>query len=118
MTIMRRAKGLLIFIAFISIAMALLFEPEKGVMGFLEHTGVPAWLVAILFIQSGVVNLLLSWKKGHWNTAGFAVIYSYTAMMWVGIYYGYDIPIAQALSNTLLCSILTITTMEETQWEN
>ncbi len=116
--IMRRAKGLLIFIAFISIAMALLFEPEKGVMGFLSNANVPVWLVAALFVLSGVANLLLSWQKGHWNAAGFAVIYSYTAMMWVGIYYGYDIPIAQAISNTLLCSILTITIAEEAQWES
>ncbi|KKN43481.1 hypothetical protein LCGC14_0702720 [marine sediment metagenome] len=115
---MRKARGLLIFIAFISIAIALLFEPEKGVMGFLKNAGVSVWLVASLFALSGVVNLLLSWGKGQWNIAGFAIIYSYTAMMWVAIYQNYDIPIAQALSNTLLCAMLTINTMEETQWES
>ncbi|KKN27186.1 hypothetical protein LCGC14_0867060 [marine sediment metagenome] len=115
--IMRKAKGLLIFIAFISIALALLFEPEKGVMGFLSNANVPVWLVAALFVLSGVTNLLLSWQKGHWNIAGFAILYSYTAMMWVGISYGYDISLAQAVSNTLLCSILTINAMEEVQWE-
>jgi len=114
---MRKVKGMLVFIAFISIAFALLLEPEKGVMGYLQDQHISVNLVASLFVASAIVNLLISWSEGHWNIAGFAILYAYTTMQWIAIWGNYDIPIVSAVSNTFLCVVLTLNAVEA-EWES
>lgn len=114
---MKRIKGVLLFIAFISIALGLVLQPDLGVMHYLNSRGIAPETVATLFAISGCANLIIGLRKQRWNAVWFAVFFAYTAMMWVAVFQACPIPVAQAVSHTLLSCFLVIELLEGGKWK-
>jgi len=109
---MRQIKGVLLFIAFISIAIGLVVQPEAGVMHWMGIRDIsPVWW-AWAFAISGAANLYIGLLDRRWNALWFAVFFAYTTMVWVAIGQGCRIPVAQGVSNTLLSTFLALELLE------
>ena len=109
---MRQIKGILLFIAFIAIAVGLVIQPDEGVMQWMgEHNVSPLWW-ALGFTVSGVANLYIGFKGSAWNALWFAVFFAYTTMMWVTAVSDVGLTVAQSVSNTLLSAFLVLELLE------
>lgn len=99
-------KGILLFIAFSSIAFAILqVDHSSTVISMLESVGIgrDAWVV--LFVVAGVGNLFVGITGRHWNAMFFAPYFVYTASAWA-VYPA--VPIVPLILYTLLASFLLI----------
>ena len=112
---MKKIKGVLLFIAFIALAGGFYYQPDIGLMHWMSARGINPLTWAALFAVSGLVNLMIGWCGGSWNALWFAVYFAYTTMMWVAIAEGCEIPVAQAVSNTLLSTFLGLELLEGTR---
>ena len=110
---MKRIKGLLIAIAFLSIALGLAFQPDVGLMAYMaDHSVQVSWWVGA-FVVSGLGNLFMAATNRGWNAALFAVFFAYTTMLWIASVGNWGIPVAQAVSHTLLSTFLVLEIVEE-----
>lgn len=114
----KRIKGVLLFLAFTGIALALYHEPDRGVARHFALAGISINFVVIGFGVSSIANLITGWLGLKWNPLWFAIFFLYTGMSVLAYLEGSGIPavpvfIYMLMSGFLLVDYITDTVLEE-----
>ncbi len=100
----KKIKGILLFLVSLAIAASLLLSPSTAVT-FLPYLGITLVSLAIFFVISGVMNLLIGLTNARWNAIWFVPYLLYTGLFWL-LYASTGFRI-QVLQIAALLSLLT-----------
>lgn len=105
----RATKGLLLFLAFLGVAVSILAQPDRGAVGYLNRVGVRAEVLALWFLVSSVVCGYTGLTYRHWNAMWFAPVFIYTGMTWLALFFSTtNPPMVSGFMYTLLSCLLVI----------
>jgi hypothetical protein len=105
----RFTKGVLLFLAFIGVALGIVLQPSLGVTALFREIGLDMTYVAIIFVISGFMNLFIGTTGRYWNGLWFAIFFVYNGMTWIVFVSERPMfPVIPAILYTLLSSLLMI----------
>lgn len=104
----RPLKGLMIFLTFIGLALALQFQPSVGIVEQINLLGLSTVFVSSWFVFSGVMSLITGLMRWNWNALWIAVFVFYTILAWSSTIGSGRIPAAAPIAYSLLSAILTL----------
>lgn len=111
--LIRAAKGIFIFVAFLLMGLSLPHANLTTLM-YLQHIGINARLLELLFIGSAIINLIVGISGFKWNALWFAVWIMYSSAALTAYISGEDIPLLSVCAYMLLSVFLTIDVLIDT----
>ena len=117
---LKPAKGVVYFLAFILIAIALVCQPNVGVTNAFYNSVQAGIILGTLFAVGAFANLFIGLTRQRWNVIWFSPFFVYTVMAWMLVLQGSaGLPVSTPISNTLLSALIGFELLEDwPTWKN
>lgn len=112
---LRPLKGVLIFLTFFGLGVAMLAQPNLGVVTVMHLLNIPVSFVAGAFFISAFMSLITGLRRMNWNAVWISVFIFYTVSAWVWSL-TFSMPATAPIAYTLLSSFLTLDVISDVIW--